>query len=337
MGGSSGGGSSSGAVSYPAYMEAQHTTWLASVAAAMTTAQTGDNPYTAAVAYNPDTVLAASASVISLFSTEVVAAAPATDWDTYYDAAAAKYTPATITAITDYTFVDVFSAAALAATVTAYQTDLESRRDTDFLPAFKVGMLNIGAVVTSSFAVGTSLITADVARQVALFSANLNFQNEEKKLKYQEIQAAENTAHNVNIIKRDSVIVTQDLGDITFNASVAESLITKDLQVIDLYRALGNLTVDSNRIKIVSKQEENERTIKYDEQDSLWDLEVYQYGNNTLAAISGAAASTKGNEVSTGASVLGGVMSGAAAGSAIMPGIGTGIGAVLGGLAGLLQ
>ena len=104
-----------------------------------------------------------------------------------------------------------------------------------------------------------------------------------------------------------------------------------------MYQALSQITAEANRIKIVAKVEETEKNLKYDEQDALWDLEMYQYGGNILASIAGAASGTKGKEVSTGASVLGGAMSGAAAGASIGGPIGAGIGGVIGGIAGLLS
>jgi len=342
MGGSSGGGGSSGSVSYPEYMQTMHGTWLTAVAADMVIAQTGDNPYTAAVAYDPDCVLSATNYIISLFYDEVVAATPGADWSTYFDSSLAKYTAETITAITAYDFTDPFSDANIDASITAYQTDLEARRDADFKPAYKVGMLNVNAVMSSSFVLADALITAEVARNVSKFSADLYFQNEEKKLKYEELQASENTAHNKNIIARDNLIVMQTNSRMTFASAASSDIISKELQILDFFRLLGHLTAEVNRVKLVAKQEETETNVKYDERDSLWDLEIYQHGNNVLASIAGAASATKGAEVSTGASVLGGAMSGAAMGAnpalmAATGGMSVPIGAVLGGLGGLLS
>ena len=337
MGGSSGGGGSSGAVSYPAYMETMHSTWLTAIAADMITAQT-TSPYASATAYDPDCVLAATNYIISLFYEEVIAMTPATDWSTYYAAAAAKYTAATITAITSYTFdSSILTPANLAASVAAYQADLEARRDTSFKPAYKVGMLNVNSVMNSAFVLGDTLLTAEVARGVAKFSADLYFQNEQKKIDYEQIKSQENTAHNANIINRDNVIVSHDTANRSFNASVADAIMAKDVAHLGLYHVLGQLTAEANRIKIVAKVEENDKNIKYDEQDALWDLEVYQYGGNMLASIAGAASTTKGKEISTGASVLGGAMSGASAGAMIGGPMGAGIGAIVGGVAGLLR
>lgn len=301
MGGSSGsGGGSSGAVSYPAYMESKHSTWLDAVAAAITTAVTGDSPYTSAVAYDPDCVLNATNYIISQFNDAVVALAPETDWSSAYDIAYAKYA-----------FGDYFSTAATATTVAAYQADLESRRDTDFKPSYKVGMLNINAAMSSSFVIGDALITSQVARDVAKFSADLTFKNEERQANY-ELQQAQVISGTVKNIL--DAIASQ----------------------INFYQSVAHTTADANRIKIVSKNEESDKNILYDEKDALWDLEMYTYGGNMLAAIAGGTSASASNKPSTSASVLGGALSGAAAGSAIAPGIGTAIGGVLGGLGGLL-
>jgi len=147
---------------------------------------------------------------------------PATDWSTYYNAAVAKYTPATITAITAYTFdSSILTPANLTALVAAYQADLEARRDASYKPAYKVGMLNVNSVMNSAFTLGDTLITAEVARKVAKFSADLYFQNETKKINYEQIKGQYNVAHNSNIINRDNVIVSHDTSNRAFNAAAA--------------------------------------------------------------------------------------------------------------------
>ena len=89
--------------------------------------------------------------------------------------------------------------------------------------------------------------------------------------------------------------------------------------------------VESNRIKVVAKGEEDKQNVAYDEQDGLWDLEVYKYGGNLMGAISGSAISQGSEEggSSKTASAIGGALSGAAAGAAFGP-MGAGIGAAAG-------
>lgn len=295
MGGSSGGGGgSSGAVSYPAYMEAKHSTWLNEVAALITAGVAGDNPYTTAAAYDPDTALADSAAKLALFNDIVIAFDPDGDWADLWTIAQNKLETA------------VFSDTLIDAKVAAYNANVMARYNTSVLPRYQRGMQDVRAIMTSAFTIGESLLTADVTRDVNKFEADLKRDNEMKKNE---------------LISHATDKMLEALG----------------LQ-LEGYKTLSQYTTETNRIKIVSKQEENERNIKFDEQDALWDLELYQFGNNVLASIAGAASVTKGKEVSTGASVLGGAMSGAAAGMAISGGnpIGAGIGAVVGGIGGLL-
>jgi hypothetical protein len=101
--------------------------------------------------------------------------------------------------------------------------------------------------------------------------------------------------------------------------------------------------IEAMRIKIVAKKEESDKNIDIDEQDALWDLEVFQYGANVMASIQGGTVSNGPRRPSTAASVLGGALSGAAAGAMIgstmtpagglMP---MAIGAVLGAATGFL-
>jgi hypothetical protein len=225
--------------------------------------------------------------------------------------------------------------------------------------------------MNSSFTLGDTLITAEIAREVAKFSADLYFQNEQKKIDYQKIQADENTAHNFNLIsyedvqskentaynanvisyegvkagnkmahnanitKRDAVVISQDSANRVFNQGAAESIMKSDIAHLELYQALSQITTEANRIKIVAKVEEGEKNVEYDKQDTIWDLEMYQYGSNVLASIAGAASTTTGQKPSTGQSVLGGAMSGAALGAKGGP-WGAAVGGIIGGIAGLL-
>lgn len=340
MGGGSGSsGGSSGAVDYPAYMKTRHETWLTAIASDITTAKAA-NPYSTAAAYDPDCVLAATNYVISQFYDLVVAIDPDIDWVANFSTAEAKFSEQVITAITSYTFSTIFDSAHVTALISSFQADLESRRDNDFKPAYKVGMQNVNAVMSSAFTIGDALITSQVARDVANFSAELNFKNEEKLLQYQQVQAEENTAHNRNVIARNQLEVGQAVSKGQFGLSGSQAITSLLSTQLQFGVAISNLTADANRIKLVSKQEEYDKNLKYDRQDAVWDLEMYQYGSNVMASIAGSAIKQEG-EVSTGSSVLGGALAGAAAGAALGPvgslsgGAVAGIGAALGGLGGL--
>jgi hypothetical protein len=111
---------------------------------------------------------------------------------------------------------------------------------------------------------------------------------------------------------------------------VASGLIEAKLQA---EQSLANLTVEMNRVAIVAKSEQVNTDRKIDEQDALWDLEVFQIGGNVLAGIGGGTIQKKGEQPSQIQSAIGGALSGAAAGAAIgsaVPGVGTAIGAGVG-------
>jgi hypothetical protein len=77
--------------------------------------------------------------------------------------------------------------------------------------------------------------------------------------------------------------------------------------------------------------------VEMDAKDMLFVLELFQYGNNVMAAIAGATASNK-PETSMVSTILGSIMSGAATGAGIgtaMSPVGGLPGAVIGGVLGL--
>ena len=101
---------------------------------------------------------------------------------------------------------------------------------------------------------------------------------------------------------------------------------------LDYQKSVTQLISEANRIKIVAKKEQAEADLSIDESDILWDIKLFQHGANLLASIGGGTVIPKSNEVSKGATALGGAMSGAAAGFMISGGnpVGAAIGGVVG-------
>jgi len=104
------------------------------------------------------------------------------------------------------------------------------------------------------------------------------------------------------------------------------------------------MSVEANRIKIVAKKEQTDQDAVIDDSDAKWDLEVFQYGGNLMAAIGGGTAIPNLAKKNAAASVIGGAMMGAASGAMVGAQIGAGggpygagIGAVLGAAVGLLS
>jgi len=275
------GGGTSGAVSYPAYMETIHNDWLDNTGVDTMTssitdlmdAAVGNSPWTAQAAYDPDADIALMVASHATLQALVTLLSTGTTLDTL------------VSNILSDTYVDDV--------VDEYEADANARLTTTILPRFQRGMQNINAVVSSTFVLGQSNIEAEVARNVNRFSAELH------------LKAASDDALKIVQLKLEyQKIATQF--------------------IIEMYR-----------IKIVAKKEENDVTMDIDDRDARWDMEVFQYGCNVLAAIAGASAGTKGP--STAQSVIGGAMSGVAAGAmagSAFPIVGTLAGAVYGGLLG---
>jgi len=295
--GSSGGGSSSGAVSYPAYMETAHASWLTSITTFLSAAQAA-NPYSAATDYDPDTDLAANATSLLAFSNIVSAFDPDGDWVDVWAVAQAKLE------------ADVFSDALINAKVSAYSAAVMARLTNDVLPVLQRGLQNVRAVMTSSYTIGTALVTADVTRDVNKFEADLKRDNEQKKL--------ELISH------------------------AADKMLEMFIAQLEYFKFVTHYTIETNRIKIVAKVEEVAKNLLFDEKSAMWNLEAYTPCANMLASASGGTTQT-GKGISTASSVLGGALSGAAAGAmiggqvgAVGGPLGAGIGALVGGLAGFL-
>ncbi len=97
--------------------------------------------------------------------------------------------------------------------------------------------------------------------------------------------------------------------------------------------------IEANRMMIVTKSEQTNTDRKIDTRVAEWPLEIFQYGANSLASISGGTIQKKGEEPSEVQSALGGALSGAAMGAATgaMSGtpFGMAAGAAIGGAVGI--
>jgi len=150
----------------------------------------------------------------------------------------------------------------------------------------------------------------------------------------QDINAVVSSAF---VIGRALIEENQDRLVAKFSAELHAKMLSDDaLKVIQLkleyQRAASTMLAEIYRMKIVAKKEENEVEMSIDEKDALWDLEVFQYGANLMAAPSGGTATPHTKSPSTAQSMIGGAMSGAAAG--LMATGGNPIGGILGGILG---
>jgi hypothetical protein len=169
----------------------------------------------------------------------------------------------------------------IAADVAAYQAILDDNIAARVLPRFRRGMQDINAVVSSAFPIGEAIIEAFQARDVNKYAAALRLGLSDKRIQ------------------------------------VVEQMTNMMARRIGWTESYTRMLVESKRIKIVAKKEQTDQDAIIDEQDAKWDMEVFQYGGNLMAAIGGGTAIPNMAGKNRAASALGGAMSGAVAGGMI--------------------
>jgi len=165
--GGGGGGGGSGKVSYPAYMETMHSTWLDDVDGYIDTA-ISSSPYTSATAYVPDTDLAAMDTAITAFSTIVDALDADADYITFSNA---------VTAQVD---TSVVNTAHIDALVTAHAAVVDADYD-DTVAKLQSGARDIGVAMTSSFVTAQGDLYAKKERDLIEFSRRLYIEAERQR------------------------------------------------------------------------------------------------------------------------------------------------------------
>ena len=172
------------------------------------------------------------------------------------------------------------------------------------LPKFKSNLRGIGAVNSSAYVVGEALIWDSKIKAIA-----------KERL-------------NIEQIKNQN----------------QETALKLTLAYIDFKKGIAQTSLDFTKYYYALKTDIQDHYIANDVKDKKWDLDMFQYVNNTLSSISGAALSqgTSDKNPSKVASAIGGALSGAAAGAmvgaqigAVGGPMGAGIGAALGMAGGL--
>lgn len=266
--GGSGGGGSSGKVDFPAHMKTAHKDWLDStgvdtmtfsVVDLMNTAMTGVSPYNGYVPVDPDDIFVAVAKTPANYKSPYVFLEGFDAWD--IDSAFDSY------------IVD--DEARISATVSAHSDLLDDEINTRVLPAFKAGMANINATMSSAFVIGEATIRDSKVKKVAETDANIRL----KRL--------------------------QEGADVAM----------KRISAIHEWRRItATLSTELTRLYLAAQFERDENYLDKLDKDAKWDLEMYQYGSQVMASISGTASTTS---TTPKASVLGGAVSGALAGAAM--------------------
>lgn len=294
-GSGSGGGGSSGAIDFPTYMKDWHEDALGGGAFPtdmrdVMNAAIGSSPFIGENTYDPDADITAYEAAIAGFGAIIAGINEPVDWAALYNQAVA-----TIDGVSD---VDI------TADVAAFAAEQDDQLLAVVLPRFESGMRDIGAVVSSAFAIGSSNIEGFRDRDVARHSSKL----------------------------RLAVVADKERLYLEGTSQMMQFLHAR----YGWEEAYMRTIIEGRRIKIIAKKEEADTNLKIDESDALWDLKVFKFGGNLLSSISGSAVSEEA-EVNILPSVIGGALSGAAAGAmvgSVVPGLGTVTGAIIGGVLG---
>ncbi len=296
MSGSSSGGGQSGKVEYSAYLEAVHLDWLGT--------GIGGDAMTTNIAEAMEIAHASSPfSGVTVYDPDVDTSAMIIDLallsvlvqglDETADWNAFS------TSVAAQVDTNILDDTTLVAEITANDAIIDDRITTDILPRFQAGMQDINAVVSSAFVIGKAVIEGFAQRDKDKFGSDLRLSS----------------------YKQRNDMIMQGTKD------VIGMLVSK----LEYHKILVHYSTEVRRIKNLMKSEELSQQLEIDEKDVVWDMGVYQYGANVMAGITGAAATTRGNQPSTLQKALGGVLSGVAAGATV----GGGPGAIVGGILGL--
>lgn len=159
-GSSGGGGGGSGAVSYPAYMQSQHETWMTDIDTEIASA-TSNNPFTSATAFDPTDEIAAMSSALAALEVELDAFDP--------DLLIASTMSAVATALD----AQLLSDGAIVLATKAFSDLADNEFDVKTRPKFLAGMRDINAVQSSTFLVGLANLESDRAKSVESYAADL--------------------------------------------------------------------------------------------------------------------------------------------------------------------
>ena len=326
-----GGGSASGAIDFPTHMKDWHSMALDSntvdtLTNSMTDAMNaayGSSPYSGEDAYDPDADITAYEAAITGFAAIIAGMDEEVDWASLFVQAETS-----IGVIADIA-VDGISEAEIVADIDAFADQLDDEILVKVLPRFEAGMRDIGAVVSSAFALGRSNIEGFRDREVAKHASALRLAAEYKNADVELDEAKAN--------------LTKELGSIGAYTEGTSQMIQLLIARYAWEESYTKVVIEGKRIKIVAKKEETESNLKIDELDALWDLKTFRYGGNLLGSISGTAV-TEEMKPEVWPSVIGGALSGAMAGAmyggtkgaVVGGGWGIAIGAVVGAAAGYL-
>lgn len=293
------------AIEYPTYMQDMHRFWLDGTVSGSSIVDTGGVALQIknAIATNPFTGL-------TPYDPTTDIAAMATAISTFQTLVTAM-DPATDfdtywTAALASVDADISPDTYIAARALAHGNALDTELVTKVIPRFNAGMRDINGVQTSTFVIGRALIELDRNDKMDKFMADMRYQADAKR------------------------------GELA--QSLTAEMVRMYLQKMEYQRTIQASSIEKNRLGIAAEQDYNTELKALAADEARWELEVYKYGGNMLASITGGTVGSVPVDGSKTARIIGSGLAGAVAGAQIAAataGSGSsGIGALLGGIAG---
>ena len=295
------GGSSSGAIEYPEYMQTKHGEWLDQIDTALGGVQ--QNPYAGFVMPEPSTLFGTCQTPCSILA-DLVAFDPtidvSADIQTVYDAVKDDW-------VTEFPQQEIDDL------ITALGVVLQNQQDAN-IGRFEQEAINGGAVLSSAFIYARNTLADDVQDRLTEISKSISLEAvlQKQKLDFDKTTQARSHAHN-----------TVDLQN-------------RNYQVHSSHLAhASHYAVDTVRVIWGAESEKAKTEVEQRSKESTWPIDRFEGAARMLAAIAGAGG-VKPPEGSTIGNALSGALSGAAAGAQTGNPYAVAGGAVLGGLAGIM-
>ena len=296
-----------GRVDFPTYMKEIHGDWLSNYSVPASGDQVTNSittALTAAYGNSPYSSLVALDPSTELGNMDTAIAAfntlvDALAYDTDWEGAVDTAKTKLDAAVFDDTYIT--------ADIAAFGNELDDQIDNIVLPRFQRGLQDVNAVMSSAFVVGEAIIEGMRDRDVAKYGSSL-------RIKF-------------NFQRNDAII------------KGVERLLANKFSRIEMEKTVAHYTMEANRMRISAEKEQKDTDNLIDIEDAKWNLEIWQYGANLLAAIGGGTAipgSSDSGSPSRWQSALSGALAGASIGNTFGGGWGALVGGALGGLAGLL-
>ncbi len=332
-GSSGGGGGSSGKVDYPTYIKESHKYLLAGagdspyngsatngVFSSIEDAKSA-NPFGALAAFDPTTYLGDAQTQFDVYVAAVAALDDIPDWKAFANVARAYFIenePLVWEELVERARVvcdenllsEQYVDDAVAAQADALAPELAESR-----VRISGSMADVGAAQGSAIQIALALLGARFNVDLGKFRADLKFKMHGDRLDF--IHKSVPQIIGLEADRKGTIMEAVGQMMQLFNNRLAHN---KDLAA---------LVTELNRLKIVAFKEQTDKEIQLVEDDALWEIKLWQYGSNVLAAPGGGTAVYKNAASAGGGSAIGGAIGGALAGAGAGAQIGgkTGVGA----------